>query len=156
MNLPSNHLHWIRFVLKLILMFIIQYRTIETIILLTMLKIKSQLERQKDIQYHTGSVLVKRCTVLLKGKKRNESDMYEKTYRGSPFSTVSLSTCLDNSKYTGYNIWRSVVMSPSRAGSSHSWSWRIFSLAQLVPFFSSARNKKIGWKRAKISFLKKF
>ena len=43
-----------------------------------MLKIKSQLERQKDIQYHTGSVLVKRCTVLLKGKKRNESDIYEK------------------------------------------------------------------------------
>ena len=32
-----------------------------------------------------------------------------------------------------------VVMSPSRAGSSHSSSWRIFSSAGLVTFFTSAR-----------------
>ena len=37
-----------------------------------------------------------------------------------------------------------LVMSPSRAGSSHSSSWRIFSSARLVTFFHSARNRKLA------------
>jgi len=35
-------------------------------------------------------------------------------------------------------------MSPSRAGSSHSSSWRFFSSARLVTFFHLARNEKLG------------
>jgi hypothetical protein len=52
-----------------------------------------------------------------------------------------------------------VVMSSSRAGSSHSSSWGIFSSARLVTFFTSARKRKlaknepkIGRKWAKIRF----
>ena len=49
-------------------------------------------------------------------------------------------------------------MSPSRAGSSHSSSWRVFSSARDLFHFSSkwksAKNEpKIGWKWAKIQFL---
>ena len=40
-----------------------------------------------------------------------------------------------------------VVMSPSRAGSSHSSSWRIFSSARLMTFFISLENRqKTSWK----------
>ena len=35
-------------------------------------------------------------------------------------------------------------MSPSRAGLSHSSSWKIFSSARLVTFFHSARNRKMA------------
>ena len=37
-----------------------------------------------------------------------------------------------------------LVMSPSRAGSSHSSSWRIFSSARLVTFLLSARKRKMA------------
>ena len=37
-----------------------------------------------------------------------------------------------------------LVMSPSRAGSSHSSSWRIFSSARLVTFLLSARIQKMA------------
>ena len=43
-----------------------------------------------------------------------------------------------------------IVMSPSRAGSSHSWSWRIFGSSRGLFHFSS--KSKIGRKRAEIGF----
>ena len=45
-----------------------------------------------------------------------------------------------------------VVMSPSKAGSSWSSSWRIFSSARLVSFFPSARNRKSAENEPKLSF----
>ena len=47
------------------------------------------------------------------------------------------------------------MMSPSRAGSSHSSSWRIFSSARLVTFFTSARNWKLAKNELKFNFFKK-
>ena len=46
-----------------------------------------------------------------------------------------------------------LVMSPSRAGSSHSSSWRIFSSARLVTFFPSARNRKSAENEPNFLFL---
>ena len=45
-----------------------------------------------------------------------------------------------------------LVMSPSRAGSSHSSIWRIFSLARLVTFFHSAWNRKLAKNEPKFWF----
>jgi hypothetical protein len=45
-----------------------------------------------------------------------------------------------------------LVMSPSRAGSSHSSSWRIFSSARLVTFFHSAWNQKSAENEPKFWF----
>ena len=45
-----------------------------------------------------------------------------------------------------------LVMSPSRAGSSHSSSWRIFGSARLVTFFTSARNQKLAQNEPKFDF----
>ena len=43
-------------------------------------------------------------------------------------------------------------MSPSRAGSSRSSNWRIFSLAWLVTYFASARNQKTAKNKLNFQF----
>ena len=60
-----------------------------------------------------------------------------------------------------HEIWTSeicmyiyiLVMSPSRAGSSHSSSWRILSSARLVTFSFQLKNKKIAENELKFRFL---
>ena len=79
--------------------------------------------------------------------------------RSNKFRTVFFLTMKIYNDVSLPHMQSILVMSPSRAGSNHSSSWRIFSSARLVTFFASARMQKlaknepkIGRKWAKIQF----
>ena len=52
-----------------------------------------------------------------------------------------------------YDTVEILVMSPSKAGSSHSSSWRFFSSVRLVTFSTSARNWKLSKNKPRFFFM---